>query len=91
MPFIVAQNLPFEVAQVVIGILVVLVIGFLITLIKCYRKVLQGQALIRNGVGGTQVSFSFFAAIKRDFLSALRALKGNFKIALSRGSFFLRK
>ena len=47
-----------EVAQVVIGILVLFVIGFLVTLIKCYRKVLQGQALIRNGVGGTQVSFS---------------------------------
>ena len=58
MPLIVAQNMPGQVAQIVIGILVLLVIGFLITLIKCYRKVLQGQALIRNGVGGTQVSFS---------------------------------
>ena len=32
--------------------------GFLALLVKCYRKVLQGQALIRNGLGGTRVSFS---------------------------------
>lgn len=33
-------------------------VGFLALLIKCYCKVRQGQALIRNGVGGTRVSFS---------------------------------
>jgi len=33
-------------------------LGFLALLIKCYCKVRQGQALIRNGVGGTRVSFS---------------------------------
>ena len=26
--------------------------------LKCYRKVAQGEALIRNGYGGTKVSFS---------------------------------
>jgi len=33
-------------------------LGFLALLVKCYQKVCQGQALIRNGVGGTRVSFS---------------------------------
>ncbi len=47
-----------EILSVVLGVAVLLVIGFLIVLIKCYRKVLQGQALIRNGMGGTKVSFS---------------------------------
>ncbi len=42
----------------VLTIVVLIVIGLLAMLIKCYRKVLQGQALIRNGVGGTKVSFS---------------------------------
>ncbi len=44
-------------ATIVIFI-VLIVVGFLALLVKCYRKVLQGQALIRNGVGGTKVSFS---------------------------------
>lgn len=50
--------MPEQITAVVISILVLLCIGFFITLIKCYRKVLQGQALIRNGMGGTKVSFS---------------------------------
>ena len=47
-----------EVISLVLGISVVIVIGFLALLVKCYRKVSQGEALIRNGAGGTQVSFS---------------------------------
>jgi uncharacterized membrane protein YqiK len=43
-------------AIVVVGI--ILIVGFLSMLIKCYRKVSQGEALIRNGAGGTKVSFS---------------------------------
>ena len=39
-------------------VIVLFGVGFLFLLIKCYRKVSQGEALIRNGVGGTQVSFS---------------------------------
>lgn len=50
--------MPVEILSVVLGVAVLLVIGFLVVLIKCYRKVLQGQALIRNGMGGTKVSFS---------------------------------
>ena len=47
-----------QIFAVVVAVLVLLFIGFFVMLIKCYRKVLQGQALIRNGMGGTQVSFS---------------------------------
>ncbi len=32
--------------------------GLLIMMVKCYRKVEQGQAIVRNGVSGTKVSFS---------------------------------
>jgi uncharacterized membrane protein YqiK len=45
------------VATIVIFV-VLFVVGFLALLVKCYQKVCQGQALIRNGVGGTKVSFS---------------------------------
>jgi uncharacterized membrane protein YqiK len=33
-------------------------IGVLALLVRCYRKVDQGKALVRNGLGGTKVSFS---------------------------------
>ncbi len=40
----------------VVGILILL--GLIAMVMKCYRKVDQGLAIVRNGVGGTQVSFS---------------------------------
>ncbi len=41
------------------GVLLLLIVIFgVISVLTCYRKVEQGQALVRNGVGGTQVSFS---------------------------------
>jgi flotillin len=43
------------VAAFVVGLALV---GLIITFIQCYRKVEQGQVLVRNGVGGTKVSFS---------------------------------
>lgn len=46
------------VVTTIILFVVLIGVGFLALLVKCYRKVLQGQALIRNGVGGTRVSFS---------------------------------
>ena len=46
------------VAAVVVSIIVILFFAFLALLVKCYRKVLQGQALISNGAWGTRVSFS---------------------------------
>jgi flotillin len=36
----------------------VILIGLLSLILKCYKKVNQGTALIRNGMGGTKVSFS---------------------------------
>ncbi len=41
----------------------VIVIGVLALIVKCYRKVSQGEALIRNGLGGTKVSFSGMVVI----------------------------
>jgi uncharacterized membrane protein YqiK len=39
-------------------VFIIIVIGFLVMLARFYRKVEQGWALVRNGVGGTRVSFS---------------------------------
>lgn len=39
-------------------IAVIIVLGFFGMLAKFYRKVLQGQVIIRNGLGGSKVSFS---------------------------------
>ena len=39
-------------------VIIVVIIGILALVVKCYKKVAQGEALIRNGFGGTQVSFS---------------------------------
>ena len=47
-----------EVLSTILVVVVVIIIGFLGMLIKCYRKVSQGETLIRNGMGGTRVSFS---------------------------------
>lgn len=43
-----------------VGIIVVVLIlaGGFFTVLTCFRKVDQGHALVRNGVGGTKVSFS---------------------------------
>lgn len=41
------------------GVLLVLIlIAGAISVLTCYRKVEQGRALVRNGMGGTKVSFS---------------------------------
>ena len=42
---------------VITGVLLALLM-FILLLIRCYYKAKQGTALVRNGVGGTQVSFS---------------------------------
>ncbi len=43
---------------VVVALAVLFGIGILAMVVKWYHKVSQGQALIRNGAGGTRVSFS---------------------------------
>lgn len=42
----------------VIGFGVLVLVGGVFALLTCYRKVAQGQALVKNGVGGTKVDFS---------------------------------
>lgn len=43
---------------VIIVVLLCLVVGGLLMVIKLYQKVEQGTAIVRNGMGGTKVSFS---------------------------------
>lgn len=43
---------------VIVTVLVIIFIGILTAIIKMYNKALQGQALVRTGLGGTKVSFS---------------------------------
>lgn len=43
---------------VTVGIIVLVVFGLLVILSRFYRKVPQGQALVRTGVGGTKISFN---------------------------------
>jgi uncharacterized membrane protein YqiK len=45
-------------ALIIVGSAVFFLLAFLIALSKFYRKVDQGKALVRNGIGGQKVSFS---------------------------------
>ena len=36
----------------------IVVVGIIILAIRCYQKVQQGKAIVRNGLGATRVSFS---------------------------------
>src|SRR5688572_17440347 len=40
------------------GLLVLILLAGVISVLTCYHKVEQGRALVRNGMGGTKVSFS---------------------------------
>jgi uncharacterized membrane protein YqiK len=53
-------NLAFIEALFGIGgaLLVLILIGGIFCILTCYHKVEQGRALVRNGIGGTRVSFS---------------------------------
>ena len=41
-----------------LAILVLIAIGVVAMIVRCYRKVEQGKTIVRNGMGGTKVSFS---------------------------------
>ncbi|MFT5467482.1 MAG: flotillin [Verrucomicrobiales bacterium] len=43
---------------VIVVVFLILVVGLFVLVVKCYRKVPQGLALVRTGQGGTQVSFT---------------------------------
>ena len=47
-----------ELLMIIISAFVLGLVGLLILLVKCYRKVPQGKALVRNGIGGTLVKFT---------------------------------
>ncbi|MCF7955609.1 MAG: flotillin family protein [Phycisphaerae bacterium] len=53
-----AAGLELTVGKVVIAAVIFGIVGIFALLVKCYRKVSQGEALIRNGAGGTKVVFS---------------------------------
>src|SRR5690349_18779899 len=46
------------VAYLAMGVVVIVLVGVGFAILTCYRKVTQGQALVKNGVGGTDVTFS---------------------------------
>jgi uncharacterized membrane protein YqiK len=46
-----------EVIWVGFGVLLFILVGIFFLFASCYKKVEQGTAIIRNGVGGTKVSF----------------------------------
>lgn len=47
-----------SIGVIVLAVAVLLFVGLIALVVKCYHKVAQGEALIRNGMGGTKVSFS---------------------------------
>lgn len=58
LPILMGQS--FGTALSILGIMILAVIlaGVLTVIVRCYRKVEQGQALVRTGMGGPKVSFS---------------------------------
>lgn len=52
-----------NIIPVTIGMVVLFIVGFIMLVIKCYRKVPQGTALVKNGAGGTKVTFDGMIAI----------------------------
>lgn len=52
-----------NIVPVVFGTTVLFIFGFVALVIKCYRKVPQGTALVKNGAGGTKVTFGGMIAI----------------------------
>ncbi len=57
-PLVAANNVLGLIVYVAIALAVVAVVGFLLLLINCYKKVDQGTAAVRNGMGGTKIAFS---------------------------------
>ena len=51
-------NMLQHVGWLALVVAVVLLVGAVVTFVKLFQKVDQGTALVRNGLGGTKVSFS---------------------------------
>lgn len=58
MEALLGQGFPQMVGAMAVIALVVIFIGVALLVVKCYRKIEQGKAIVRNGIGGTKVSFS---------------------------------
>lgn len=52
-----------ELGLVVLGIALLLAVGLVVLIVRCWHKVAQGSALVKNGMGGTKVSFSGMVVI----------------------------
>ena len=55
---ILQANFMANVGLIVIGVVLLIIIGMIILIAKWYKKVAQGEALVRTGVGGVKVSFN---------------------------------
>ena len=64
--------------EVTAGILIAFLVVGLYVAIKCFHKVSQGEALIRNGMGGTKVTF---APVPVGHGGALEAAEGRAALA----------
>ncbi len=51
------SGFPFMLTATIAGMIVLTFGGLLVLVINCYRKVPQGTALVKNGMGGTKVTF----------------------------------
>lgn len=55
---LIGQDLLTFISYVGVGFLILVGLGLLFVFVNCFRKVKQGEAIVRNGMGGTKISFS---------------------------------
>ena len=58
MKYQIIAGIPEDALKIGGVILLLVLVAFVILIIKCYKKVPQGKALVRNGMGGTVVRFT---------------------------------
>lgn len=56
--FLAQSNFLGELGAVLLVVGILFILGISVLIIRCWRKVTQGTAIVRNGVGGTKVSFT---------------------------------
>ena len=49
--------LPEQLFYFIVGAVVLFIVGLAVLIVRCYRKIDQGKAIVRNGLGGPKVSF----------------------------------
>ncbi len=60
-----------QLSLAVIVIVAVLLLGLIAIVVKMYQKAVQGEALVRTGLGDTKVSFSGIFVIKVQMLDVI--------------------